>query len=358
MKQKTWIAVIVVGTLALNAMAYVVVRKRRAVAPVPSATAPLPATEVQAPPAVVQQPPAAPAVEDPNEGLSRARRAAGLAALEDRDYDTAVSEFTEALSLRKAPGGDLVDLLRIATDLQSRERSRTARADQAKPSREPPQRASLRTRAARVAAARVQAPKEEPAALPEEARGGLLLVTSTPPGLVVQVDGKAVDMTPARLPLRAGTYRVALVQGDRKLVEESVELGEDSVRSINRDVSDLLSPPPAVATRPTAPTSPAATAVPPPAPPVATPEPAPTPAHTETPVAAKVAATGRGELDISSPSLYGEVWVNNRPYGFPPLVAQNLPAGPARVEVRVNGEVKRRLSVEVEPGRRTAVRVR
>ncbi|AGC48424.1 hypothetical protein MYSTI_07152 [Myxococcus stipitatus DSM 14675] len=354
MKQKTWIAVIVVGTLALNAMAYVVVRKRRAPVPLPSATAPLPSTAVQSPPAVAQQPAAAPPVEDPNEGLSRARRAAGLAALEDRDYDTAVSEFTEALSLRKTPGGDLVDLLRIATDLQSRERSRTARAEQAKPPREPPQRATPRTRAARVAAARVQAPKEEPAPQPEEARGGLLLVTSTPPGLVVQVDGKAVDMTPARLPLRAGTYRVALVQGDRKLVEESVELDEDSVRSINRDVSDLLAPPPAVAARPTAPTSPAASAAPTPAPPIAAPAPTPTPAHAE----ARVAATGRGELDISSPSLYGEVWVNNRPYGFPPLVAQNLPAGPARVEVRVNGEVKRRLSVEVEPGRRTAVRVR
>ncbi|WP_342376499.1 PEGA domain-containing protein [Myxococcus stipitatus] len=354
MKQKTWIAVIVVGTLALNAMAYVVVRKRRAAVPMPSATAPLPTPAVQPPPAVAQQPAAAPApaVEDPNEGLSRARRAAGLAALEDRDYDTAVSEFTEALSLRKTPGGDLVELLRIATDLQSRERSRTARTEQARPPREPLQRASSRTRAARVAAARVQAPKEEPAAQPEEARGGLLLVTSTPPGLVVQVDGKAVDMTPARLPLRAGTYRVALVQGDRKLVEESVELDEDGVRSINRDVSDLLAPPPAVAARPTAPTSPAASAVPP----VTAPEPSPTPA--QAPVAAKVAAAERGELDISSPSLYGEVWVNNRPYGFPPLVAQNLPAGPARVEVRVNGEVKRRLSVEVEPGRRTAVRVR
>ncbi|WP_338863512.1 PEGA domain-containing protein [Myxococcus stipitatus] len=351
MKQKTWIAVIVVGTLALNAMAYVVVRKRRAVESIPTATATAPTpAPVQSPPVAVQQPPS-PTVEDPTEGLSRARRAAGLAALEDRDYDTAVSEFTEALSLRKTPGGDLVELLRIATDLQSRERNRTARAEPARPTREPAQRTPPRTRASRVAAARVQAPKEEPSALPEETRGGLLLVTSTPPGLVVQVDGKAVDMTPARLPLRAGTYRVALVQGDRKLVEESVELDEDGVRSINRDVSDLLSPQPAAASRAAAPTP---VAAPPSAPPVIPPEPSSAPAQ----VAAKVAVTGRGDLDISSPSLYGEVWVNNRPYGFPPLVAQNLPAGPARVEVRVNGEVKRRLSVEVEPGRRIAVRVR
>ncbi|RKH59007.1 PEGA domain-containing protein, partial [Corallococcus llansteffanensis] len=63
-------------------------------------------------------------------------------------------------------------------------------------------------------------------------------------------------------------------------------------------------------------------------------------------------------LEVTSPGLYGEVWINNRPYGFPPLSAQALPAGPARVEVRVNGEVKRRMTVEVEPGRSTRVRVR
>ncbi|MFY2562263.1 PEGA domain-containing protein [Corallococcus terminator] len=349
MKQNNWIAVIVVGTLAVNAMAYVVVRKRRTHDPIPTAAPATPPTQS----ATATTPPPPP-VDDPSEGLSRARRAAGLAALEDRDYDTAVSEFTEALSLRKTPGGDLVELLRIATDLQSRERNR-GRSEQAKATRESPARQSARTRASRTTptSARVPQPKEEPTVL-EEPRGGLLLVTSTPPGLVVQVDGKAVDLTPARLPLRAGTYRVALAQGDRRLVEETVELEEDAVRSINRDVSEQLAPPQPVAARPAAPTPPVAVAAP-----AAGVEPrAPTPVAAAAPQVAKAAATGRGELDITSPALYGEVWVNNRPYGFPPLVAQNLPAGPARVEVRVNGEVKRRMSVEVEPGRRTAVRVR
>lgn len=347
MKQKTWIAVIVVGTLALNAMAYVVVRKRRAADPIPTTAPVAPPTQAE----TATPPPPPPPLDDASEGLARARRAAGLAALEDRDYDTAVSEFTEALSLRKAPGGDLVELLRIATDLQSRERGR-GRTEQAKATREPPARQPARTRASKAATAARAQPKEEPAVL-EEPRGGLLLVTSTPPGLVVQVDGKAVDMTPARLPLRAGTYRVALAQGDRRLVEETVKLEEDAVHSLNRDVSGQLTP---VVARPAAPTSPPVAA------PVAAVEPpaahAPTPVASAAPTVTKAAATGRGELDITSPALYGEVWVNNRPYGFPPLVAQNLPAGPARVEVRVNGEVKRRMSVEVEPGRRTAVRVR
>ncbi|GEN07084.1 PEGA domain-containing protein [Myxococcus fulvus] len=339
MKQKTWIAVIVVGTLAINAMAYVVVRKRRAsdVPPPPpvsgTTTAPTPPVAVPAPPS-----------EDANEGLSRARRAAGLAALEDRDYDIAVREFTEALSLRRTPGGDLVELLRIATDLQSRERDRT-RVEPPKPTREPAvTRTPPRAKPSRASSSRTSthAKEEPPPPVLEEPRNGLLLVTSTPPGLVVQVDGKAVDMTPARLPLRPGTYRVALAQGERRLMEETVVLEEDGVHSLNRDVSEQLAPP--TPPRPVANTAPAETP--------------PTPPATAAPVAVKAEATGRGELDISSPSLYGEVWVNNRPYGFPPLVAQNLPAGPARVEVRVNGEVKRRMSVEVEAGRRVAVRVR
>ncbi|MBZ4396187.1 PEGA domain-containing protein [Myxococcus sp. MISCRS1] len=337
MKQKTWIAVIVVGTLAINAMAYVVVRKRRA-SDVPP---PPPVSATPTPPVTAPAPPS----EDANEGLSRARRAAGLAALEDRDYDIAVREFTEALSLRRTPGGDLVELLRIATDLQSRERDRT-RVEPARPAREPAvTRTPPRAKPSRSSPSRAspQHTKEEPPPVVEEPRNGLLLVTSTPPGLVVQVDGKAVDMTPARLPLRPGTYRVALAQGERRLMEETVVLEEDGVHSLNRDVSEQLAPP--------APPRPVATTAP------TEPQPTP-PVAAAAPVAVKAEATGRGELDISSPSLYGEVWVNNRPYGFPPLVAQNLPAGPARVEVRVNGEVKRRMSVEVEAGRRVAVRVR
>ncbi|MCP3100515.1 PEGA domain-containing protein, partial [Myxococcus sp. K15C18031901] len=105
---------------------------------------------------------------------------------------------------------------------------------------------------------------------------------------------------------------------------------------------------------------PAVVAEPTPAPAVAPPEPVATPAAASTAptTVAQAAVAGKGELDITSPALYGEVWVNNRPYGFPPLIAQDIPAGTARVEVRVNGQVKRRMSVAVEPGRRVAVRVR
>ncbi|NOJ80276.1 PEGA domain-containing protein [Myxococcus xanthus] len=354
MKQKTWIAIIILGTLAANAVAYRVVRSRRDSAPeaTPGAITHTPPTP---PPTVPEEPPK----EDPNEGLARARRAAGLAALEDRDYDAAVSDFTEALRLRKDDQGDLVELLRIAAELRTREQARQ-QGEQARAQREPtpaPARSVQRTRPAR-GTARAQPRQESTSA--DEARGGLLLVTSTPPGLMVRVDGKPMDLTPARLPLRAGTYRVALAQGERTLAEETVALGEDDVRSLNRDLTAELAPAP----RPTA-NAPASVEAPPPAAAPAATSPAATAARADSPPTAEPSvataaptATGKGRLDVTSPGLYGEVWINNRPYGFPPLVAQGLPAGPARLEVRVNGVVKRKLTVDVVADQSTAVRIR
>ena len=350
--QKTWVAVILLGTVAVNTGAYLVVRSRRAAQP------PAPSSPVVARVTPPTPPVAAPPTDDVNEGLARALRASGLAALEDRDYDKAVKEFTEALNLRREDNGDLVRLLDIATGLRSREQSRTATVStprEPSTSRTPP-----RTRAAKLAAARAREPQEKPDGAPEAAHGGLLLVTSTPPGLVVMVDGKAVDLTPARVPVSAGSHRVVLAQGERHLFEETVQVEEDGVRSLNRDLTVALTPAAPLATAPApaaesrgvsaAGGSPAAR---PPAPSqVATP---PEPSVAK---AAVAQVAQRGDLEVTSPGLYGEVWINNRPYGFPPLSAQALPAGPARVEVRVNGEVKRRMTVDVEPGRSTRVRVR
>ncbi|NNC15348.1 PEGA domain-containing protein [Corallococcus exiguus] len=346
--QKTWVAVILLGTVAVNAGAYLVVRSRKAAQPEPVATRPPDPTPVVAPPRTVAS--VAPPKEDSHAGLVRALRASGLAALEDRDYERAVAQFTEALKLRPDEGdSDLTRLLGIATDLRSREQTRTAPTPrEPAPSRTPP-RTRLGKRGAREQPVAQAAPQEE-------AKGGLLLVTSTPPGLVVMVDGRAVDMTPARLPVSAGAHRVVLAQGDRRLYEETVEVDADSVRSLNRDLSAELTPStpkPAVAqVAAVAPASPPAAGGP-----VASPR-DPEPTKPPEPSVAKAAVAQRGDLEVTSPGLYGEVWINGRPYGFPPISAQALPSGPAKVEVRVNGEVKRRMTVEVEPGRSTRVRVK
>ncbi|HYV45649.1 MAG TPA: PEGA domain-containing protein [Myxococcaceae bacterium] len=334
-----WVALILFVALAANGVAYVFLRKPTPPQPGPAATAP------------------GAAAEDENEGLARARRAAGIAALEHRDYDKAVTELTEALRLRKDKG-DLAELLNIANELRTRDKDKDknrAASVAATPPAPPPEPApvpapspsrssSKSSKPVRVA---TRTPPPEPPPAPEPPRNGLLLVTSTPPGLVVTVDGKTVDLTPVRLQVKAGPHRVTLAQGERRVLDETVEVGEDAVKPITWEAKP--EPPPAVV----------ASAAPAPAPtPPAPTKPPPAPVET---VAAKpppAPVEGKGDLEVSSPSLYGEIWINDHPYGFPPVTARGLPAGKARVEVRVQGAVKRKMTVDVVPGTSTPVRVR
>jgi PEGA domain-containing protein len=335
-----WVILILSVALAGNGLAYVLMHRSR------PETAPPPAAPAAA---------AAPA-DDGDEGLARARRASGIAALEHRDYDRAVTELTEALRLRKDKG-DLVELLKIANELRARDKVRPgppavasapAPAAPPEPAPSPSRTPSRPSKPVRVATRTPAPPPAEPAAAPEPPRNGLLLVTSTPPGLVVAVDGKTMDLTPARVPVKAGSHRVTLAQGERRVLDETVEVGEDAVRPINWEAKAEPPPPPvAKAEPPPAPVTPASTAAAKPPPPEPTAPALPPPA-----------ATGKGDLEVTSPSLYGEIWINDRPYGFPPVTARGLPAGKARVEVRVQGAVKRKMTVDVVPGTSTPVRVR
>ena len=76
--QKTWVAVILLGTVAVNAGAYLMIRSRRAAQPEPAPIATRPTVPT---PSVTPPPAAPPASEDANAGLARALRASGLAAL-------------------------------------------------------------------------------------------------------------------------------------------------------------------------------------------------------------------------------------------------------------------------------------
>jgi len=326
-KKKTWLWALLILLVAVagNGVAYVVWHRTRP-------------PKVQPPPALATPAP----TEDPNDGLARARRAAGLAALERHDYDKATAEFSEALRLRKEEG-DLRALLAIADDLRAREAERAAQP--AKPL-EPGAPASIKPPPSRRKGAPLAARAEPlpPPAL-EAPRNGLLLVTSTPPGMVVMVDGKPMELTPARLSVPPGIHQVTLALGARRLLEEMVEIGEDDVRTINHE---MKAGPAAIAAAPT--------------PPPPAPTPASQPAATDPTglpaVSHPPTSSTTGDLEIASPALYGEIWINDRPYGFPPVTARGLPAGKARLEVRVQGAVKRRMTVEVEPGRSTPVRVR
>jgi hypothetical protein len=96
-------------------------------------------------------------------------------------------------------------------------------------------------------------------------------------------------------------------------------------------------------------TEPVVKTVPPPVPITPVPEPVPsTPPPT---------APATGGLLISSPGVYGEIWVNGRPYGFTPVTVNGLTPGNVKVEVRVNGAVRRSSSFLVEAGQVKPIRV-
>jgi hypothetical protein len=293
------------------------------------------------------------------EDSARARRAAGLAALEAGEYEKALINFTEARAL-VGDRARVDDLLRVTEDLRSRARlspspQPSATVAVSAPAPTPP----ARWVSAFRPPARPQTPTRQPASEPTagEPRAmpsgtGLLLVTTTPRGLLVQVDGAPVDLTPMRTSLKPGAHRVALLDGDRRLYETSVEVSDGNATTVLKDLSSEMTGEPArsALVGPASkdePNRPAGTSVPAGealaiAPPAARPPP-----RSET-----------GGLEITSPGLYGVVWVNDRPQGFPPVSIHDLPAGPVKVEVRVNGVEKRVATVVVQPGLTTPVKIR
>jgi hypothetical protein len=311
------------------------------------------------------------AEEKKREETALGRRAAGLAALEAGDYDKALIQFTEARALL-GDKAHVAELLRVTQDLRSRPpsaaRSRGAASPIAPPAPSAPYRAAARGLGVRRTVAVKDDPSLGPAGSPGEAPAsaspsGLLIVTTTPRGLLVQVDDSPVDLTPMRTRVKPGTHRIALLDGDRKVYETTVDVREGATSTL---LKDLAGPEPATeAPRAAVPSSSTAVsaqrpeaprvAVPPPVE-VAVSRPAGLVASPPPPPRAP-AAPESGALSISSPGLYGVVWINGRARGYPPLEVRNVPVGPVKVEVRVNGVEKRASTVVVRPGSITNVKL-
>jgi ABC-type amino acid transport substrate-binding protein len=77
-----------------------------------------------------------------------------------------------------------------------------------------------------------------------------------------------------------------------------------------------------------------------------------------TPAEAQGSGRPVGELLVMSPNAPGEVWVNGKRIGFPPAVAKRVPAGMATVEIRSDGQVRRKQSVMVESNKRATLYIR
>ena len=370
MKKKTKLLILIpLGAVLLNGLGYIVALNLKAPAKsdgagTASAAAERAADALSAEPAGA--PPPARSKEDRvKEEKAMARRAAGMAALEAGDYERALADFAEARAL----AGDrayVSELLRVTEDLAHRppaaRRSVVARSAPAAAPRTPG-----RFRIVERSAPREAPPSVEPAPAaappPPLPSSGLLLVSTTPRGLLVHVDDVPVDLTPTRASLKVGPHRVSLFDGDRKVFETSVEVKSGSPTTLARDLSAEITP----ASRPAAAAAP-----------FAKDEAAPAPQRPATRASAPAAALAPGSvvmaraparkpaplvapstggLEVTSPGLYGEIWINGRSWGFPPVRAGDLPPGPTRVGVRVNGVEERSTIVAVKPGLTTSVRL-
>jgi hypothetical protein len=298
------------------------------------------------------------------EARAFARRSAGLAALDAGEYEKALIDFTEARALI-GDKANVSELLRVTEDLRSkRDRAPAApprpthvAAAPSPPPPRPPMRAAV---ARRMAVRETPIPVVETAPPPPPA-SGLLIVSTTPRGLLVHVDDAAVDLSPMRAKVKPGSHRVALFDGDRKVYEATIDVKDGGTATLVKDLPVEMAvevpPPRETPPPPPAPVAPVARAEAPRT--VAARTPAPTPRPRLVPaIPPPVPSENPGALHITSPGLYGVVWVNGRPRGYPPLDVDDVAVGPAKVEVRVNGIEKRTTTVTVAAGRTLNVDLR
>jgi hypothetical protein len=292
--------------------------------------------------------------DDPElEARALARRSAGLAALDAGEYEKALIDFTEARALL-GDKANVGELLRVTEDLRSkRERALAPRPTHvaAAPS-PPPSRPVSRPSVGRRLAVRetpIPAVESTPLPPPPAPASGLLIVSTTPRGLLVHVDDAAIDLTPMRTKVKPGSHRVALFDGDRKIYEATVDVKDGGTATLVKDlpVEKAVEMSPPREAPPPPPPPPAPRAEPPRTIAARAPAPATRPRPEPTAVPPPVET---GSLQITSPGLYGVIWVNGRPRGYPPLEIDDV-TGTAKIEIRVNGVEKRSKTVVIAPGR-------
>ena len=349
MEPKSIRSVLLLVVLALGVILGVVVVKR--------ATRKAPAAPVAS---------TAPATERPenhpvgDKALVRVQRAGAVTAIEKGDYASAIATLSGIVKGGNGLG-DEVELLRVAKELEEKYREPSPKAVAAKPAAAPAP-PPTPTPTPTASPAKPPPPKKPPARpvakataeRPERAEPttGLLLVTSVPTGLSVELDGKRADNTPLRRRLDVGPHEVIVRRSDGQTFRRLVTVEEDGIATVDADLGE---PPPPPEPKPT-PLEPAPKPTPPPPEDqrAVTPPPA-----TGSPSAAAAHAPGLvGEVLVLQGGLVGDVYIGGVAYGPPPVLAKGITEGEATVELRSDGNVKRRKVVTVEAGHRINVQFR
>ncbi len=176
--------------------------------------------------------------------LAQEQRQRGVAALRSGNYAQAIVSFEAAIKL-DASDPDLTTLLEVAKKLQAADKKPVAAAIVAPepPPSEPPVTFSPppSSSSRRVTQRNRRDRKERPA----EAQKALLLVTTTPDKLLLEIDGRPAEMTPARVEVDPGTVRVVIRRGQDVLLDRKVSAAPGAVVAIQEDFSTAQPPEPA-----------------------------------------------------------------------------------------------------------------
>lgn len=338
MESKSVRSVLVLIVLALGVVLGVVIVKRATRTP----AAPKAAASLEVP---------APRAPSDDRALVRVQRAGAVTAIERGDYEGAIATLSAIIKAGNGMG-DEVELLKVAKELEEKYRASAEKPTPAKPAPSKPVPTPAPPAPARPTPAKKPArPVAKPTPTFERAEPvtGLLLVTSVPSGLMVELDGKRADNTPLRRRLEVGTHEVTVFRTDGQAFRRTVTVEEDGIATVDADVGE---PPPPPEPKP----------LPPPPPEPA--KPAPLPPEEKRPAPSPVASPAPqqpgpvGEVLVLQAGLVGDVFIGGVGYGPPPVLAKGIPAGEAAVELRSDGAVKRRKLVTVEAGHRVSVQFR
>jgi hypothetical protein len=312
-----------------------------------------------------------PETRAPDNAVARIQRAGAVTAIERGDYRGAIAALSSIVKAGNGVGDEL-ELLRMAKELEEKYRKPAGEVEGpaalGEAPVEGPQRAPVVAPRPVVEAVRpsaspvrkpVAAPPPRPVVvarvMPAEPAMGLLLVTSVPTGLSVEIDGRRSEFTPLRKSLEVGPHQVVIFRRDEPVFRKTVVVTKDGVATVDADLT------------PEKPIEPE------PRPAPIEPKPTPTPvepkpgsvdakpsrsANEPTPPPVSASVSEVGEVLVLQAGLVGDVFIQGVGYGPPPVLAKSLPVGEVSVELRADGSVKRKKTVVVEKGRRTNVQFR
>ncbi len=314
----------------------------------------------------------------PDNAMARIQRAGAVTAIERGDYKSAIAALSSIVKAGNGVG-DEVELLRMAKELDEKYRKPTAVVEvpavggggadvvdepERAPAIVPKPGGPAPKPAAPVRKPVTAAPPPRPVVVarvtPPEPATGLLLVTSVPTGLSVEIDGKRSEFTPLRKLLEVGPHQVVIFRRDEAVFRRTVIVPKDGVATVDADLTPEKPTEPEPRPTPVEPKP--ATVEPKPA----SAEPKPLSSSSE-PISSRVEPprpatpanpSDVGEVLVLQAGLVGDVFIQGVGYGPPPVLAKSVPAGEVSVELRADGSVKRKKTVVVEKGRRTNVQFR